>query len=123
MKRICVFLAGMVLCGLTAKADTGETVLVDGMSTAGFVKELTFDSDNVVLTFADGTSQTHDMSLVSIDLTYNDAPSDETAIGDIESRREQPSRVYTISGQYVGRSTDGLLKGVYIVGGRKIVIK
>ena len=32
------------------------------------------------------------------------------------------TRVYSISGQYMGNSTDGLSKGVYIVGGRKIVV-
>lgn len=32
------------------------------------------------------------------------------------------TRVYSISGQYMGESTEGLSKGVYIVGGRKIVV-
>ena len=31
-------------------------------------------------------------------------------------------RVYNLSGQYVGRSTEGLARGVYIVGGRKVVV-
>lgn len=31
--------------------------------------------------------------------------------------------VYTISGQLVGNSTDGLSKGVYIVNGKKVVVK
>lgn len=122
MKRINIFLAGMLLCGLTAKADTGETVLVGGSPADGFVTELTFSSDNVVLAFEDGTSQTVDMALVSIDLTY-DGGSSETAISDIEARPAVQPRVYTISGQYVGQSTEGLSKGIYIVGGRKVVIK
>lgn len=31
--------------------------------------------------------------------------------------------VYNLNGQYVGGSTDGLVKGVYIVSGKKVVIK
>lgn len=33
------------------------------------------------------------------------------------------TRVYTISGQYVGKSTDNLSKGMYIVNGRKFIVK
>ena len=32
-------------------------------------------------------------------------------------------KVYTIDGRYVGDSIQGLAKGVYVVGGRKMVIK
>ena len=32
------------------------------------------------------------------------------------------SKVYSLSGQYMGNTTNGLPKGVYIVGGRKIVV-
>ncbi len=33
------------------------------------------------------------------------------------------TRVYTISGQYVGKSTENLSKGIYIVNGRKFIVK
>ena len=32
-------------------------------------------------------------------------------------------RVYTISGQYIGTKTEGLAKGIYIVNGRKFIVK
>lgn len=32
-------------------------------------------------------------------------------------------KVYNLSGQYVGNSTEGLSKGIYIVGGRKVVVE
>ena len=33
------------------------------------------------------------------------------------------SRVYSLSGQFMGNTTEGLRKGVYIVDGRKIVVE
>ena len=32
-------------------------------------------------------------------------------------------KVYTLAGQYVGNSTKGLMKGIYVVNGKKIVVK
>lgn len=47
-----------------------------------------------------------------------------TVISDIESDVEaQPKKVFSLSGQYLGTSTEGLKKGVYVVDGRKVVIK
>lgn len=36
---------------------------------------------------------------------------------------ESPVKVYTLGGQYVADTTAGLPKGIYIVGGRKVVVK
>jgi hypothetical protein len=33
------------------------------------------------------------------------------------------SKIYNINGQYVGTSKEGLAKGIYIVNGKKVVIK
>ena len=33
------------------------------------------------------------------------------------------NRIYTISGQYIGAKTEGLAKGIYIVNGRKFIVK
>lgn len=48
-----------------------------------------------------------------------------TGIDDIviSDRINRDSKVYTISGQYVGESLDGLKKGIYIQNGKKIVVK
>ena len=111
----------MALAGQTAWADTGQTVTVDGTVVSGFVSRLTFEGDNVVLTFDGGTVQTADMSLVSIDLTYtDDGPS---AITEVNTPADNTVRVYTISGQYAGNTIDGLARGLYIVNGKKVIIK
>lgn len=40
-----------------------------------------------------------------------------------ETQLSGSTRVYSLSGQYMGNTTEGLSKGVYIVGGRKIVVE
>ena len=95
---------------------------VNGSPVDGFVTELTFSGDNVIMKFDDASSVTEDMSLVSIDLVYNDDIG--TGITEVEtSDADKLKRVYTISGQYVGTSTEGLPAGVYIVNGKKQIIK
>lgn len=109
----------IVLSGGIGFADTGQTVTVNGAQINKFVTNLTFSGDNVTLVFDDSSSQAEDMSLVNIALTYG-----ATGIENVEaSERKTDGRVYSISGQYVGNTTDGLGKGVYIVNGKKIVIK
>lgn len=39
------------------------------------------------------------------------------------SRQPSADKVYTIDGRYAGRSLDNLPKGVYIVGGKKVVVR
>lgn len=120
MKRkafLCSCLA--LLSGGFAMADAGQTVTINGATVDKFVTELTFSGDEVTLTFEDNTSQTADLSLVSIDLTYNTSGISVSTKAD----KVKDNRVYSISGQYVGNSTVGLQKGIYIVNGKKIVVK
>lgn len=117
MKRLPILLSSLIMGATASWADMGQTVTIDGTVVAKFANGLTFDGDNVILTFEDGTSQTADMSLVSIDLTY-----DASAITEVTTGSEAATRVYTISGQYVGTTTEGLPGGLYIVGGKKTII-
>lgn len=49
-------------------------------------------------------------------------PDTETGINEITANGTTANqRVYTIDGRYAGKSLDGLKKGIYIVGGKKIV--
>jgi len=99
-------------------ADTEQTVTVDGVSVGKFVTQLTFSGDNVTLVFDDNTSQTEDMSLVNITFNYTSSGIETIpAAGKVAD-----NKVYSISGQYVGNTTNGLQKGIYIVNGKKIVI-
>lgn len=119
-KTFCALLAAL-LSGSVACADTGQTVRVNGSVIDKFVTELTFSGDNVTMTFSDGT-QTEDMSLVTIDLTYTDDTT--TGVYELENKNTQDNlRVYNLNGQYVGNSLEGLDKGVYVVNGKKVVKK
>ena len=47
-----------------------------------------------------------------------------SGIENINSATAQANgKVYTLAGQYVGNSTKGLMKGIYVVNGKKIVVK
>ena len=119
-KTLCAFLM-LGLSGGVAMADTEQTVTVNGEAIDGFITELTFNGDQVTMKFEDGSTQTDDMSLVSIALTYSET---STGITEIETDDQSTvKRVYTISGQYVGTSTEGLPQGIYIVNGKKTIVK
>ena len=119
-KALSAFLIAM-LSGGVAFADTEQTVYVNGQETGGFVTSLTFSGNNVTMTFEDETSLTEDMSLVSIDLTYND---DTSGITEVETTdKQRNNRIYTISGQFVGTSKENLPAGIYIVNGKKFIKK
>lgn len=49
-------------------ADNKQTVTIDGSQVGKTVKEITFDGDNVNLTYDDETTETKDMSLVKLSL-------------------------------------------------------
>lgn len=121
MKRK-VFLSAILAVSAvgTALADIGQTVTVDGSARSGFVSRISFSGDNVTLTYADGTTEVADMSKVDINLTYDgtgiiNAKSDDNA--------QKDNRIYTLSGQTAGRSTQKLHRGVYIINGKKTIIK
>lgn len=120
MKKLITLLAVLATTFCSAMADNTQTVVVDGTTVGKNVTRLTFSGDNVVMTFADNSTQTADMSLVSISFTYSPA----TAIDGIEQENKNiVKKVYNLNGQYVGNTTEGLAKGLYIVNGKKMVIR
>lgn len=122
MKRktfLCMFLMAL-LSGGTMYAETEQTVIINGTEIDKFVSNLTFNGNNVTLQFDDNTSLTEDMSKVSISLSYENT----TGITNITSMDNSgKSKVYNFNGQYMGKDTNALNKGVYIINGKKTVIK
>lgn len=58
---------------------------------------------------------------ISIDMLIDDTP---TEIHDILSIKNiTNSKIYNMNGQYVGTSQEKLLKGIYLINGKKVVIK
>lgn len=120
MKRLTITICTLLSLSTAVNADNGQTVYIGGSAVDKYATQLTFDGNNVVLTFEDGTTQTADMATVSINLTYNSDPSGiENVITDCKTE----GRVFSISGQYLGNSTEKLSKGLYIIDGKKVVIK
>ena len=101
-------------------ANNKQTVKVDGIVSDKTVTEITFDGDNVTLSYADKSSETKDMSLVSLSFSYDST----TEINKIEEvKKSLKGKVFNLNGQLVGNSLDGLSKGIYIVNGKKVIIK
>lgn len=107
-------------CPSMMRADTEETVTIGDTVVGKFATMLTFSGSDVVLTFEDGTSQTAPMSLVSIDLAYTGV---EDAITAVTGDAGKSVRIYSLSGQYVGDSIERLAKGIYIMNGKKVIVR
>lgn len=105
----------MALClSLGAMAD-GEKIDVSTLS------KVTFEGDQVVLHYKDGTTSMVDMATVTIDLSSATSIEDRLAI--TEKAGIEGKNIYNLKGQLVGTSAARLEKGIYIVGGKKVVIK
>lgn len=118
--RKVLLLACSLLATLAAQADGGvrQTVTIGGQTVAGTVTKITFDGDNAVLTFADNTTRTAAPEQVNISFIY-----DVTAIERVAASDVAKGPVYTLQGQYVGQDVTHLAKGVYIVEGKKFIVK
>jgi len=120
MNRFFSLLFALLLTSY-ATADNKQTLMVDGHSLDKTVSQITFDDDNVVLAFTDETTLTEDMSLVKMVFTYGSS----TGISPVERTipQSQKGNVYNLNGQFVGTTTKGLSKGIYIVNGKKWIVK
>lgn len=69
-----MLMLGMTLgTSLSAHADGGQVVTVNGRTVANTVKQITFSGDQLTLTYADGTSESADLEQVTIVFTVADA--------------------------------------------------
>lgn len=100
-------------------ADNKQTVTIDGLPVSKTVKEITFDGDNVTLIYTDESADTQDMSLVKLAFEYTTTGVDHVGTGN----KVLAGKVFNLNGQLVGASTQGLSKGIYIVNGKKVIIK
>lgn len=118
MKKISLLLLGSLLF-VNAMADNKQTLTINGSQIAQTVTQIAFDGDNVILTYSDNSSLTTDMSLVKIAFEYG-----TTGISQVNTAEKAlVGKVFNLNGQLVGTSTEGLAKGVYIVNGKKVIVK
>lgn len=84
-------------------------------------KKLLREGDNVLaVSVMQGGGGGHIDYGLRLSRPYN--PSDDTnGISNIETEKVTDNRVFNILGQYLGTSTENLPRGLYIVGGKKII--
>ena len=74
MKQLkLIVVACFLIVALSAQAEGGQVVTINGKTVEKVVTRITFEGDNVVLTYTDETTETVDMSHVSIVFTVTDA--------------------------------------------------
>ena len=117
MKKV-FFMACLLSCTAAAMADDVQKV-----NAAELVK-ITFNGDRMILHYKDGTTaDVADMETVTID--FSDVPptsvSERTAV--TTKAGLEGKKVYNLNGQLVGDSAARLTKGVYIINGKKVVVK
>ena len=120
MKKFC-FLVVAAVFSTYVWADNKQTITINGQSVDKIVTEITFNGDNLTLTYSDGTSEESDMSFVKLAFSYDTNP---TGINQVEAVKQSlQGKVFNLNGQFIGTSTEGLAKGIYIVNGKKVIIK
>lgn len=114
------------VCGvLAAKADSTVVTTVNGNPEMRELVRITFDGDYAILNFADNTTETADMSLVSVTLSHEDKTAIDEIIADPQKTRgvRGVRGVYNLRGQRIADTPDGLKEGIYIVNGQKVLVK
>lgn len=122
MNRKLCLLAFVVMLAVAAWADNKQTVTVNGTTQSQAVKRITFKGDEIVLVFADNTQKTVEMTAVKIDFVYDNV--ENSVFYQMETPKvKELTGIYNLNGQSVSDTREKLPKGIYIVDGRKEVVK
>ena len=85
------------------------------------ITEITQNNDGTIaFKFAPDNSGTEEGDNTVYGLTYDSDPSG-IAIRRVEATDHNTARIYTLDGRYVGGDSQKLSRGIYIIGGRKII--
>ncbi|MBF1520763.1 MAG: subtilase [Prevotella salivae] len=119
LRLILVIILSVCWVGSWAKGE--QTITINGLTIGKSAKKITFSGEKAMIVYADGSKQTENMGLIQLSFTY----STNGGIKKIETTGQKlvDTRVYNLNGQYVGTTLNGLSKGVYIVNGKKVVVK
>ena len=81
MKKILFLISAfMMMCTSSIKADTTQTLIINGDVVEKIVTKITFEGDNAVLTFSDETNISEDMG--NVILRFSSSP---TSIKNVEA--------------------------------------
>lgn len=70
MRRSIILFTLLVTLSAIAKADSKETVTINGTAANKNITHISFSGDNITLTYSDGATQTADMPMVTIDFDH-----------------------------------------------------
>lgn len=143
MKKILISLVSLFAVSGTALADNTQTVIINGKTVDKVAASITVSGDNATVKFTDGTSETADMSAVTIYLnvatdirrvqtfSYNGIIGDELMLSNLTSG--STVEIYDASGRKVQTATAGsttlsmnvssLRGGVYLLKAGNNIIK
>lgn len=140
MRKILSVAAVLLLMSVSfAKAESKQTLTINGQTVESIVTRITFEGDNVVLHFKGGDSQTADMDAVVLGFEYspttaigvlrgtvdnylNLAGLDEGTVVSIYDAQGKLVRTTTVREAKAVLSVSTLRSGVYVLkAGRRIV--
>lgn len=103
---------------LPAWSNAKTEITVSGSVQMRELVSMEFDGDNVVLTYTYGQIQKVDMSTVSVRFLY-----DQTALENITVDGVGSALIYNLNGQCMRTNQEDLPHGIYIINGKKVVIR
>lgn len=118
MLQTAVCLATLAALATTAAAQTEQTVKVGTSTLSGFVTDVVLNGNNVVLKMENQGAKTYSLLSTHIDLKY-----DETGISTVEAERPTAPEIYDLQGRRVHTDVDALPRGIYIVDGKKRIVR
>lgn len=114
-KLISVASLALLSATMTASADGGQVVTINGTKVDKTVGKMTFEGDNLVLTYSDNTTQTVDMASVTIAFSVADA------VKALEKESaDAPVNYFDLNGRQLKQAPQ---KGAYMVKKGNTVVK
>ena len=111
-------MACLLCCTAAAMADDAAKV------SAAELSKVTFEGNHIILHYKDGTTaDMADMETVTIDFSSVPPTSIDARTAITTQAGLEGKQVYNLNGQLVGNSAAQLTKGVYIIGGKKVVVR
>ena len=102
---------------LTVSDSSKRRASAEGNEVRKTVYEIRFDANNALLLFTDGTEMTVDMQRIRLTLDYDES----AGVGTVRLDDNEETRIYDLQGRHV--EAENVREGVYIVNGKKVVIK
>ena len=117
MKKI-LWTGSLLLLCTVAFADNKPKTTLDGSK----IQKITFDGDNMNVKYNDGTADTT-FDLAEVVITFSNAMSIQERVTIARNAGLEGKKIYTLKGVYMGKSVARLQPGLYVIDGKKILIK